>query len=503
MNTLYNNMRKTIGFYPYKPFDDDYCGMMQGFLSQKYRIIDYTHIRDGVISVNEISCIYLNWLEGYMQDSDFAILREAKKSGTKIVWVFHNKAPHDLDIKETIILQIKFLIEISDLIILHSKNSKKYLDSYTTGYNNNKVYYIPHPDFMDIYYRGVNLRDKFGLGDNFVYLIQGNLAHYKNLELLIDIFKDLNKEISDISLIIAGREDQVGYADMLRERAGNDSIIIVNKRISSIEMGSFLEACDVMVLPYAYESSMNSGVMIMSFSYGKTVIIPDISMADDFDEQLIYKYHYDNDLDHRKKLYDEMLRAFKDGRNTVRNKGEELREIIKQYYSKEYVRQELLMLVSNKMNDRIMDNTIYENVYGYFSLSNSKDAAAYRALTAFSWKQFVQNGGSFHVILEVNEIKQVAVYGYGILGKELVNDLKREGIKVSFLIDKKGSSINADIPIYTLEKLDSSILTDEFINEGVIISTVFDFNSVRNALWQRGVLRVISLNELLRSEVMI
>ena len=71
-------------------------------------------------------------------------------------------------------------------------------------------------------------------------------------------------------------------------------------------MESYMNIADVLVLPYNVESGMNSGVMLMAFSYKTTVIVSDIAMADEYDDNLIYKYSYDDKASHIENLAKKM-----------------------------------------------------------------------------------------------------------------------------------------------------------------------------------------------------
>ena len=90
---------------------------------------------------------------------------------------------------------------------------------------------------------------------------------------------------------------------------------------------------------------MNSGAMLMAFSYAKTVIIPNICMAEDFPDELIYKYNYDSEESHVEQLYQKMKEAYLTGKHKNIQKGKELQAIVEVSYSKDAVKQKLLSLL--------------------------------------------------------------------------------------------------------------------------------------------------------------
>ena len=110
-------------------------------------------------------------------------------------------------------------------------------------------------------------------------------------------------------------------------------------------MGTLLEFVDVLVLPYDTRSTMNSGTMLLAFSFGRTVILPNIPMAEEFDDKLFYKYAYKDEREHRQNLTKEMKRAFSNGRQENRRMGGKLRTYVEKYHSIEAVKDNLLKLI--------------------------------------------------------------------------------------------------------------------------------------------------------------
>lgn len=87
----------------------------------------------------------------------------------------------------------------------------------------------------------------------------------------------------------------------------------------------------------------------------------------------------------------------------------------------------------------------------------------------------------------------VAIYGYGVIGKKLLADLRKLGIIVDCVIDNAAMSFDAtDYPLYTPENV------QEYI-DFIIITPVFAEKEIRESLmgWKS---KVISLRELLGDE---
>ena len=167
----HREIKEYLAFYPYLPYYDSYIGVILGMLSSDFKVIDYEYLRSEIFPLEHISYIYLNWLEDKLDERDYRILVNAHKIGIRIIWVFHNRIPHNLLDSSKVLPKMKFLVEISDVVILHSKKSKALLFKYSDTINENSVYYIPHPDYFDMYYKGVSIRKKYGIEDGFIFLL--------------------------------------------------------------------------------------------------------------------------------------------------------------------------------------------------------------------------------------------------------------------------------------------------------------------------------------------
>ena len=342
-----NNKKKKIVFYPYEASDNEYIVIMRNILEEKAEIIDYRIAKLGLISLSHIQCIYLNWIENDWLFEDELFIRRAKKNKVKIIWVFHNKIPHDIKFDEIKRKKdvIRCIIECSTYIIIHSKSSRNYLLEYGEDLDN-KIVFIPLVNYKNIYEDlGGDIRKKYGIEKKTILFgVFGMIRPYKNIELLIDIFKE--KEFEKNKLIIIGKTTDFNYFKTLQIKAENtNNIIIRNKYISPIEMGSYLNAIDIMILPYNTISSMNSSAMILAFSYGKTVVISNIAMSDEYEEELIYKYKYQNTYEHYTALKKQLLKVIYDGREGVSNKGKKLELLVEKNNSLSIVKNAILKLI--------------------------------------------------------------------------------------------------------------------------------------------------------------
>lgn len=337
-------VRKIVAFYPYQNGGTSYIRTMQKMIEEQYEVIPFDEQLDEKCDFLLLRTIYLNWIEDFLNENHIRLLEKAKRYGVRIVWVFHNRAPHDAEKRVLCAQKLKFLIKKSDCIILHSKSSIQYLREYTTKLKESKVVYIEHPNYIGDY--GSLSCNRFHKEkEDFVFAIYGNIRPYKNLEILIEAFKRLDAKYN-CYLLIAGRCVDKEYLQRLRGMVKDETrISIQSKYILDVEMQAYVDYADILALPYDYTSSMNSGAMILAFSSAKTVIVPDISMSEDFPEELIYQYHYDDEEMHVEQLYTKMMEAYLTGREKNEEKGKVLQALMKEKYSKEMVKQKLIRLL--------------------------------------------------------------------------------------------------------------------------------------------------------------
>ncbi len=87
------------------------------------------------------------------------------------------------------------------------------------------------------------------------------------------------------------------------------------------------------------------------------------------------------------------------------------------------------------------------------------------------------------------DVKQVAIYGVGYLGKNLYLDLVEAGINVSYVIDRNKDNWDQQCKIYFPEDKVPEI-------EMIIVTPVYDFDEIKNFLDTKINTQVISLEKI-------
>lgn len=245
-------------------------------------------------------------LEYYVKKCLLVLLKLTNK---KIIYTLHNRVPHHSENRKYSQQLMRWLATNADSIVIMSEDSRKVIDDLIPGNKGNlpnKVTKIPHPSYVRNYNlnKTGDLRTSLNIRrEDTVFMFIGSISSYKNIELLIEVFVEMNNPKS--KLIIAGKPSNLEYGERLKELIGTDTRIIpMFDYISHDDMELFYNTADIVVLPYDKTSSLNSGALYLSFTFSKTVICPDIGSVNDIaDKSILYQYGYNTDKEHKVKLF--------------------------------------------------------------------------------------------------------------------------------------------------------------------------------------------------------
>ncbi len=312
---------KYIVYYPYDG-KNAYIKNMKRCWGRIYKVIPLSCAENNIYVLRHTKAIVLNWVEGGFLDSGKKRqLFLYKRLGIKIIWVFHNRIPHacidDADNEAKARKDMRFLAGISSAILLHSRHSRIYAEEYTNTLS--KIFYVPHVDYTRQYrWTDERVNDE---NQEFTFVFQGAIAPYKNIELLIRVFKDLDME--RCRLHIAGKPCNREYGERIEKLCRDSRIRIRLEYLLEYDVGEELRRGDVVVLPYDLRSSMNSGAMLNAFTNKRTVIVSNNAMAQDYEnEDFLYIYGYKDEEEHYQHLKAAMRQAYLNGKSDNRKKGE-------------------------------------------------------------------------------------------------------------------------------------------------------------------------------------
>ncbi len=340
-----------IVFNPSYSKTNEYSNIIVSYLVQNsIDVYSLDEIFKSLRKFKSVKIVHLNWFETVGTLTSF-ILKIVKLTiliifRKKIIWTMHNKTPH---IKKIVYIQkiLQFLLVKSAYkIVIHSKISE---DILTENYNlsKGKIIYIPHPNYINVYGNIPKNSDKQSSKLRLLFL--GALRPYKNIELLMDVVDNFKKEIE---LHVAGNPVNEKYKKELTNHSKNKgNISLEMKFIDDKRMISLLSDYDLVILPYDIRSSLNSGTIILCFSYAKTVIAPEIGTIRDIkDKNYLITYNYENRKEHYKtliKLLNSAIRAKHEDPEIFKEWGERMFDYVYINNSSEKVQQKFKMLYEN------------------------------------------------------------------------------------------------------------------------------------------------------------
>lgn len=202
-----------------------------------------------------------------------------RAAGGKIIWTIHNLSPHDESKRGTNADLQKGLLELADILHLHSlpalAAAKAELDL-----PGRKVRVIPHQNYTGAYPFFVREAARAGLelpDTGMIALCPGRIAPYKQPNELIEAFLAIAK--ADDRLIIAGHTEK----DLAIELPEDNRLVYRNGFATPEEVGKLHAAADFIVLPY--RASLTSGSAILAATLGRAVLGPDTPGLRDVVEQ--------------------------------------------------------------------------------------------------------------------------------------------------------------------------------------------------------------------------
>lgn len=200
------------------------------------------------------------------------------------------------------------LTKFASAIVVHSNTSRDFLSS-AFGVKLEKTYYVPHPNYIDVYGPVIE-RPQQVLENHLNISFIGALKPYKNIELLIEVAREFANR--NIRFQITGKPLNAEYAASLEELTTNLPKVTFNfSFVKDEELGGLLADADIMVLPYDLKSSLNSGSVFLAFSYHKTVICPAIGSLLDFKNQdAFFSYEYTDPASHKEELKKQIEKVY-------------------------------------------------------------------------------------------------------------------------------------------------------------------------------------------------
>lgn len=156
-------------------------------------------------------------------------------------------------------------------VIYHSDRTKNILES--RGYKGQMIY-VPHFKYeFDINYNlnnvGMDIRSAF-TSDKKKFLFFGNIRFVKGIDVIEEVFTELNEENKPFELVVAGMNAENYPLETIRQFA-----FVFDRHINDDEMKYLYSNCDYVLLPY--RKSSQSGIFEMASYFKKPMLLSDIN----------------------------------------------------------------------------------------------------------------------------------------------------------------------------------------------------------------------------------
>jgi len=220
-----------------------------------------------------------HWAKRVMERWFGTYLRVALVLGYRIVWTAHDLLPHEPVFANDSRARDLLLSKASEVIALSESTAKELR---TLGARNVRV--IPFGSYADPYPVKVTTeeaRASFGFRDADVVVgLIGKMEVYKGADLLLSAAAQL-PESSRIRLLLAGSCSDQSYLIELKRLATEvgDKAVTDFKWIPDGDLARYLQATNIAAFPF--REITNSGSVLLAQSFGRPVIIPNLSTLHD------------------------------------------------------------------------------------------------------------------------------------------------------------------------------------------------------------------------------
>jgi len=211
----------------------------------------------------------------------------------KIIWTVNNLYSHELFFPKLEKFIRRHFAKKADFLIAHCNRAKKLVQK-EFKIPNNKIYMIPHGNYLTAYKNDISKEEARKIlslnKDQLIFLHFGNIRPYKGIDKLIDKFLQLKNE-GNIKLLISGKSINKNIEDLLIRKAnGNPNIIFKFERIPNYKVQIYMNASDIIVA--SYHKILTSGTVILAMSFGKPFIAPKLGCIPEIiDENNAFLYN--------------------------------------------------------------------------------------------------------------------------------------------------------------------------------------------------------------------
>ena len=200
----------------------------------------------------------------------------SKILGVKVVWTVHNKYNHEKHHVRVDVFISRLLSGVCDAITVKCDSAKQTILELFHIPDQSKVHMIPEGNYITAYENTVTrkaARAEINISeDDFLFVYFGMIRPYKGVRPLMRAF---GKSDTDATLMIVGNpHNEDMRRDILQLSSKYENIQTVLKYVPNDEIQYYMNAADVVTLPY--KDILTSGSVLLAMSFGRPVVAPSI-----------------------------------------------------------------------------------------------------------------------------------------------------------------------------------------------------------------------------------
>ncbi len=238
-------------------------------------------------------------------------------AGGYLVWTVHNVVPHENRFPTVHERLVEALIRRAHLIHVHNRFAERKMRA--RGAPGRRLLLLPHGNYdglWDVPIEPREARAALGLTESrTVFGLVGAIRPYKGARGLVSAFAELPRHRA--RLLLAGRQlPPLSLGSLPADL--REEILVVDRFLADEELATAVRACDFLVLPYRRITT--SGSILLAFSLGVPVIVPDLPVLAELVEHGVNGYLYP--WRRRHGLRNALLEALRSSAHERRSLGE-------------------------------------------------------------------------------------------------------------------------------------------------------------------------------------
>lgn len=196
-----------------------------------------------------------------------------KLSKKRLVWFLHNKQPHITRHRHQKAWIQKALMRHSDLIVTHASEGLEVIKSQCPQAVGHSIF-LHHPT-KELRNHPLSPHPQTDI------LIWGNISPYKGVP---EFLRFASAKMPSVHVKVIGKCSSEALYHELQQYAGSH-ISIENRQLTFDEVGKEIANSRFVLIPYAAESVLSSGVLMDSLSFGAKVIGPHVGSFKDYAQE--------------------------------------------------------------------------------------------------------------------------------------------------------------------------------------------------------------------------